>query len=280
MTANLSNQLDLDANPKIGSLLGAIAPHSLIGIRCVLHQKNLVWNLPPAELNLSSNAVHVWRTSLEQPALQVQQLAQTLSEDEQLRAKRFYFERDRKHFIVGRGMLRTILGHYANIEPNQLQFSYGSRGKPALVSTDIDSMLQFNLSHSNGLALYAVTRDRQIGIDLEHIRPISDIEQLTKRFFSPREYSVICSLPKSEQQVTFFEVWTCKEAYLKATGEGLAQLQQVEVSLTHGETCHLNIHTDSQAATRWSLQTLAPATDYVAALAVEGHDWDLSCWQG
>jgi 4'-phosphopantetheinyl transferase len=246
----------------------------------VLHQKNLVWNLPPAELNLSSNVVHVWRASLEQPALQVQQLAQTLSEDEQLRAKRFYFERDRKHFIVGRGMLRTILGHYANVEPNQLQFSYSDRGKPALVSTDIDSVLQFNLSHSNGLALYAVTRDRQIGIDLEHIRPISDIEQLTKRFFSPREYSVISSLPKSEQQVTFFEIWTCKEAYLKATGQGLAQLQQVEVFLTDGETCQLNIPTDPQASPRWSLQKLAPANDYVAALAVEGHDWDLSCWQG
>jgi 4'-phosphopantetheinyl transferase len=279
MTANLSNQLDLDANPKTGSLLGAIAPHSPIGITPVLHQ-NLVWNLPSADLNLSSNAVHVWRASLEQPALPIQQLAQTLSEDEQLRAKRFYFERDRKHFIVGRGMLRTILGHYANTEPNQLQFSYGSRGKPALVSTDTDSMLQFNLSHSNGLALYAVTRDRQIGIDLEYIRPISDIEQLSKRFFSPREYSVICSLPKSEQQVTFFKIWTCKEAYLKATGEGLAQLQQVEVSLTDGETCQLNIHRDSQGATYWSLQMLAPATDYVAALAVEGHDWDLSCWQG
>ncbi len=279
MTANLSNQLDLDANPKTGSLLGAIAPHSPIGITPVLHQ-NLVWNLPPADLNLSSNAVHVWRASLEQPALPIQQLAQTLSEDEQLRAKRFYFERDRKHFIVGRGMLRTILGHYANTEPNQLQFSYGSRGKPALASTNTDSMLQFNLSHSNGLALYAVTRDRQIGIDLEYIRPISDIEQLTKRFFSPSEYSVIRSLPKNEQQVTFFKIWTCKEAYLKATGEGLAQLQQVEVSLTDGETCQLNIHRDSQGATYWSLQMLAPATDYVAALAVEGHDWDLSCWQG
>lgn len=240
-----------------------------------------MWNLPPTELQLPSNAVHVWRASLEQSAMQVQQLAQTLSEDEHLRAARFYFERDRKHFIVARGLLRTILGRYTSLEPHQLQFSYSPRGKPALASTGDSSTLQFNLSHSKGLALYAVTRDRKIGIDLEYLRPISNIEQLTQRFFSAREHGVIHSLPPDEQQVAFFQSWTCKEAYLKATGEGLAQLQQVEVSLTPEQPYGLlNIATDAQATTRWSLQTLTPAPDYVAALAVEGHDWNLSCWQG
>jgi 4'-phosphopantetheinyl transferase len=239
-----------------------------------------MWNLPPTDLKLRSNAVHVWRASLEQPAMQVQQLAQTLSEDEHLRAARFYFERDRKHFIVGRGLLRTILGRYTNLEPNQLQFSYSPRGKPALASTGASSTLQFNLSHSKGLALYAITRDHQIGIDLEHIRPISNVEQLTQRFFSAREDAVIRSLPPNQQQVAFFQSWTCKEAYLKATGEGLAQLQQVEVSLTPEKPYRLlNITTDPQAAARWSLETLTPAPDYVAALAVEGHNWNLSCWQ-
>jgi 4'-phosphopantetheinyl transferase len=239
-----------------------------------------MWNLPPTDLQLPSNAVHVWRACLEQPAVQVQQLAQTLSEDEHLRAARFYFERDRTHFIVARGLLRTILGRYTSLEPHQLQFSYSSRGKPALASIGAIRMLQFNLSHSKDLALYAVTRDRQIGIDLEHLRPISNVEQLTQRFFSAREDAVIRSLTPSEQQLAFFQSWTCKEAYLKATGEGLAQLQQVEVSLTPEQPYRLlNIATDAQATAHWSLQTLTPAPDYVAALAVEGHDWNLSCWQ-
>ena len=241
---------------------------------------SLTWSLPPADLVLSSNDVHVWCASLEQPTPLVQQLAQTLSEDERIRGDRFYFERDRTRFIVGRGLLRTILGRYANIEPKQLQFCYGSRGKPALTNTVTGGMLHFNLSHSQGLALYAVTRDRQIGIDIEHMHQTSDVEQLAKRFFSNREYTVIRSLPSSQKQEAFFNGWTRKEAYLKATGEGLAQLEQIEVSLAPGEPARLlSIAKDPQASARWSLKTLTPAVDYVAALAVEGQDWHLTCWQ-
>lgn len=253
---------------------------SFTDLNAIVLNQSLSWNIPPADLVLSSHDVHVWRASLEQSATQVQQLAQILSEDERVRAERFYFERDRKHFTVARGVLRTILGRYLNIEPKQLKFSYGFRGKPALDNTQADSRLQFNLSHSHGLALYAVTRDRQIGIDLEQIRPTSDLEKLAKRFFSSREHAEICSLAPNQKQEAFFNAWTRKEAYLKATGEGLAQLEQIEVSLVPGEPAALlNIQQDSQAAARWSLQSLIPATGYVAALAAEGHDWHLTCWQ-
>ena len=238
------------------------------------------WSLPPDNFKLHNNEVHVWRSSLEQPAEKIQQLLQTLSEDERIRANKFYFERDRRRFIVGRGLLRILLGRYTNIEPHQLQFSYSSRGKPALLSTSSCNSLYFNLSHSHELVLYAVTRDRQIGIDLEQIRPMSDIEQLSKSCFCTREADLICSLPPKEQQVAFFQIWTGKEAYLKATGEGIAQLRQVEVCFAPGEPLKLlNIQINSQTDTRWSLQTLTPATDYLAALVVEGHDWHLDCWE-
>jgi len=134
------------------------------------------WRPPPEDLALSSNDVHVWRASLDQLALRFQRLAQTLSADEQLRAERFYFEQDRRRFVVSRGLLRTILGCYLGIEPSRLQFCYGSRDKPALVETSGGGTLRFNLSHSQGLALYAVTRNREIGVDLERIRPISEAE--------------------------------------------------------------------------------------------------------
>lgn len=238
------------------------------------------WVQPPVDLMLLNHDVHVWRASLEQPAEQVQKLAQTLSEDERIRAERFYFERDKKRFIVGRGLLRIILARYTNLAPHQLQFSYGKRGKPALVTTGAYSSLQFNLSHSEDLALYAIAHHRLLGIDLEYIRPISNVEQLAKRFFCPRESEVIRSLPPKQQQQAFFHGWTCKEAYLKATGEGLTELQQVEVSLAIGEPARLlSILGDSQATANWSLQALNVAPGYMGALAVEGYDWRLSCWQ-
>ena len=252
--------------------------NSLPGNLLQMAPENL-WHSPPKNLVLSKDDVHVWRADLDLPTWRLQPLVQTLSSDEQVRADRFYFEKDRKYFIAGRGLLRTILGHYLDLEPSQLQFSYSSRGKPTLVNTNTPEALCFNLSHSNGLALYAVTRSRSIGIDLEHVRPMPDAEKLAKRFFSPHEYAVISTLLPEQKQEAFFNAWTRKEAYLKATGDGLAGLEQVEVSLTPGETAALlSIQGDRQAASRWSMYQLTPALNYIAALAVEGHDWNLECF--
>jgi 4'-phosphopantetheinyl transferase len=124
--------------------------------------------------------------------------------------------------------------------------------------------------------LYGVTRDRNLGIDLEYIRPMPKVEQLVERFFSPREYTLISSLPPDQQQQAFFKGWTCKEAYLKATGEGLIGLEQVEVSVTPGEPAALlSIQGDAKAAARWSVRQLTIAAGYAVALAVEGHGWNL-----
>ncbi|NEP09962.1 MAG: 4'-phosphopantetheinyl transferase superfamily protein [Symploca sp. SIO2C1] len=238
-----------------------------------------LWQAPPKNLVLSEDDVHVWRAKLDLPAAQIQQLAQTLSTDEQQRADRFYFEKDTKHFIAGRGFLRTILGCYLDLQPGQLKFSYSSRGKPALANIGRGGTLDFNLSHSRGMALYAVTRNRQIGIDLEYIRSISDVEQLAKRFFSPRESAVISSVSPEQKQEEFFKGWTAKEAYLKATGDGLAGLEEVEISLTPGEPAALlSIQGDTQLASHWCLYPLSPAPGYQAAMMVEGHDWHLKCW--
>lgn len=241
---------------------------------------NDLWLDPPADLTLSRDEVHVWRADLDPPASRFQQLAQTLSPDEQSRAERFYFEQHRHHFIAGRGILRTILGRYLGIEPRCVQFCYEPHGKPVLAETSGGSMLWFNLSHSNGLALYAVTRDRQIGVDLEYIRPISDAEQIALRFFSAGEYAMITSLPANQKQEAFFRYWTCKEACLKATGDGLAQLHQIEVSLMPGEPVSLlNITSGPQTAQGWVLQELTPASNCVAAVAVVGQGWHLRRWQ-
>jgi len=242
---------------------------------------NYVWLPPPTDWVLLSDDVHVWSASLKLPTSRIQQLAQRLSTDEYMRAERFYFERDRKRFIVGRGLLRTILGYYLGIEPNLLQFCYGPQGKPALAETLSGSRLNFNLSHSQELVLYAVAREREIGVDIEHIRPITEVEQLAARFFSVREHAMFCALPPSQKLAAFFSCWTRKEAYVKATGDGLTfPLDQFDVSLSPGEPARLlSVKGDRSTVTRWSLQDLRPSPGYVAALAVEGQDWHLTCWQ-
>jgi 4'-phosphopantetheinyl transferase len=229
------------------------------------------WLKAPTDLSLSRDDVHVWRVELERSQLQLQELAETLSSDEQVRAERFYFEQHRQHFIAGRGMLRTILGRYLGVEPQTLRFDYEARGKPILGDKFATSGLSFNLSHSQGLALYGVCR-RAIGVDLECIRENTDVEALAKRFFTEREYEVVRSLPPNQQQQVFFRYWTCKEAYLKATGAGLSQLEQVEILLTPTQPASLQ-------SEEWSLTELIPANNYLAAVAVAGQNLHLQCWQ-
>jgi 4'-phosphopantetheinyl transferase len=234
---------------------------------------NHLWLPASADLTLLPDDVHVWRIDLDLPEVRLQHLAATLSSDEFARAQRFYFPEHRQRFIAGRGILRSILGCYLGIEPQEVQFDYEPRGKPVLAATFANSGLLFNLSHSQGLALCAVNRDRRIGIDLEYIRPISDVEALAQRFFLPREYDVMRSLSADQKQEVFFRYWTCKEAYLKATGQGIAQLEEVEVSLTPTEPASL------QTSENWRLLELVPANNYVAAVAVAGFGWHLKYWQ-
>ena len=229
-------------------------------------------------LVLPHNEIHIWRASLGENSLCLQELVKTLSSDELDRANRFHFEADRNRFIIGRGILRNLLGYYLDLEPHQLQFCYGSHGKPALKTSDL---LHFNLSHSQDLALYAFTRDRQIGIDLEYIRHIPGLDQIVTQFFSARERATFLALPSIQQLAAFFHGWTCKEAILKALGDGLAlPLNQVDVSLLPDRPARLfSINGDRSAAERWLLQSFIPAPDYVASVAVEGRDWKVKCWQ-
>jgi len=240
-----------------------------------------VWSPPPGDLALESDEVHVWRAAADPAASELEDLRQTLALSEQARADRFAFRRDRDRFITRRGRLRAILGRYLAIDPGRLQFNYGAGGKPAL-TPEFDGMrLRFTISSSSGLVLYAVTRGREIGVDLEAIQPVVVQERIPEYFFSPREVAALRALPVEAQTEAFFACWTRKEAYVKAKGEGLAlRLDGFDVSLMPGEPAALlSIAGDPQEASRWSLQALAPGRGYIAALAVEGHAWRLRCLQ-
>lgn len=234
----------------------------------------------PASLDLAQSSVHVWSSSLDLAPERLRQLAETLSVDEQARANRFRFERDRHGFIAGRGILRLLLAQYLNADPAQLQFTYSSRGKPVLAGSDYAG-ISFNVSHSNGLALYAVTNDRPIGIDVEYLRSMQDMEQLAERYFLPSENALIQAFSPEQRHNIFFRLWTCKEAYLKATGEGITGLKRVEVSLKPGEEWGesiVSLNLNNCPAVDWTVLQLSLAPDYAAALAVEGSDLQVFCY--
>jgi 4'-phosphopantetheinyl transferase len=238
------------------------------------------WRDPPIDLALTSDEVHVWQASLEQPAERVRQLSGVLAEDERRRADHLHRERDRRRFIAGRGILRAILGRYLATEPCQVVLSYGPQGKPFLMQRDRDDDLRFNVAHSQDLALYAFALGRGIGVDLERIHPMSDADQLAASFFSLGENSAYQSLPSDEREEAFFRCWTRKEAYLKALGEGLTRpLGGFDVSLLPGEPAQLlRVKGHPGETDRWSLKTLRPASGFMAALAVEGRGWRLLRW--
>lgn len=236
---------------------------------------------PPLDLELAPDQIHVWCASLDDPVSRFQMLSQTLSADERTRAQRFYFEKDRRHFIIRRGILRTILGRYLNIEPHQVQFCYGYNGKPALADAFGKGRIHFNLSDSEGLALYGFSRDHEIGVDIEHIHDVPEMDQIAEQFFSVRENDVFRTLPKSKKKEAFFNCWTRKEAFIKAIGDGLSRpLDKFDVSLVPGERARLQrMDGDSKGASRWSIQELKLALGFTGAFAVEGRGWRLHCWQ-
>jgi 4'-phosphopantetheinyl transferase len=229
------------------------------------------WKTPTADLSLSKKDIHLWRADLSLPERSIQQLNQILSTDERVRAERFRFEKDWKRFIVGVGILRTILGRYIGVEPKELRFIHGKRGKPMLDDVFANGSIRFNMSHSEDLALYGFTRDREIGVDIEFLRDIPEMDQIAERFFSKKENVVFRSLPESKKKEVFFNCWTRKEAFIKATGDGLYRsLDEFDVSLLPGETTLIpRIGEDSKRASRWLIYDLEPALGFAAAFAVE-----------
>ena len=231
------------------------------------------WHAPLTAPNLGVNEVHVWRIQLDQGVPQIRTLLPTLATEERERAGRYRFQQDRQKFIVARGLLRRILGSYLDTEPGHVNFCYNAYGKPALESASGLDTIRFNLSHAHDLALVAVSLDREVGIDLEHIRPNFAQEQIAERFFSAQEVATLRRLPKNLQERAFFTCWTRKEAYVKGTGQGLSlPLDQFDVSIIPGEPARLlRTEWDPSEVSRWSLLDLDPGPGYVGALAVKGH---------
>jgi 4'-phosphopantetheinyl transferase len=211
--------------------------------------------LPP------SGEVHVWSVDLDLPAERVGALGGVLSEDELLRAAAFKVEDGRRRFVATRAALRTLLGRYLGEDPATLRFGTTANGKPRL---DSSSLLQFNVSHSGSVAMIAIAGD-QVGIDIEEIKPREHQTGIARRVFTQSERDAINGDP------AFFRHWVAKEAFVKATGRGVASLRSFEVLLdAPGGSRLVHVGGDYEEAARWTLVLLDAPAGYAAALVARG----------
>jgi len=234
------------------------------------------WRAAPRDLILTEGELHVWRASLAQSTQVFDKCWATLSPGERQKARRFHFERDTFRYVLARGVLREVVGHYVGLNPIEVRFTQNRFGKPGLAENDAD--LRFNVSHSHDLALYACARGRDVGIDIELLRDDLASDQIADQFFSPVESRAIRLLPMHQRTRAFFRCWTRKEAYIKAVGEGLSSLSKPLVFLENDESAD-PVAIDPQLTERaWTIMDLHPFPECAAALAFRGEYSTLRFW--
>jgi 4'-phosphopantetheinyl transferase len=237
------------------------------GSKMQIGGNRVVLEVSSIEVERIDREIHVWSAALDREPSDLRRLEAKLSQDEKARSNRFHFERDKNHYIVARGLLRELLGGYLRRDPAELKFSYGAQGKPFLASANGSTELCFNLSHSAGLAVYAIAPERNLGIDAELVRPDYAKEDIARRFFSAREVDELLSLPAEKRDEGFFHCWTRKEAYIKARGMGLAiPLDSFTVSLSPERPAEFL----GGVEPCWHLVSYYPAEGYAGALVYDG----------
>jgi 4'-phosphopantetheinyl transferase len=217
--------------------------------------------------------VHVWRVRLDVRDSAFDDLLGVLSDEERDRARRFRFDHLQQQYTIAHGALRVLLGRYLSVAPDRLRFDEGSQGKPQLtVSPGPPAAIRFNLSHSNDLAVVAVAADRDIGVDIEALRPVPEMEEIARRYFSEQEAIDLMRSGGDAREQNFFRIWTRKEAFIKAIGEGLScPLDSFAVSVDRDEAARvIQLHGDADAARAWQLHAFQPAPRYAGALAYRG----------
>lgn len=220
---------------------------------------------------LQDGALHIWHANRSGSRREVRGFLDLLSSDERERMARFRFESDGEAFGFARAMLKTVLGHYLGIAPPEVRFSWSPEGKPSLALPQWASRVQFNLSHTLGYVLVAVSLDRSLGVDVERIRSDMAVEDLAANFFSSAEKQAIQALPERERRRAFFHCWTRKESLLKAWGGGLLlPLDTFDVSVApRVEQVSLVTRPQAEQARGWRIFDVAVPEEFAAAVSVE-----------
>lgn len=221
-----------------------------------------IWVRTAGPLVLQPGELHVWQASLDLPAPEVAALSAALDADECRRAARFAGDRLQARFKAGRGVLRALLGRYLGMASGEVRIRVGTHGKPEL-DPGHDSVLRFNVSHTESLLVVAVASGCDVGVDIERHRPVADADALVVRFFSASEREAFARVDPTDRSDVFLRCWTRKEAYVKALGAGLSMsLDSFDVTVARGEFVALQrVFGDTAALTNWTLRDLAPLHD-------------------
>ena len=213
--------------------------------------------------------VEIWLIWLDRESPRTNQLVRWLSADEKARSERFRFPKDRDRFVVCRAALRDILGARLGVSPAEICFDYGEYGRPTLRGNTGDSGPHFNVAHCRGLGCVAVARDRNVGVDVEAVRRLNDLDLMIRKTLAPSEQRHIAGLPASDRLRTYFRYWTLKEALLKVVGVGLqCPLREIELDLSIKERI-VRLPDNLPTGGRILLQELELDGDYCGALATE-----------
>lgn len=230
--------------------------------------KQIVWQSPTHLMPLKKGVVHIWLVNLKLAAEKITELYSLLNADEQRKAERFKFPMHRERYIVSRAALRKILSLYLLISPAAIEFSYGEHGKPYI----LHQPLFFNMTNSNDFALYAISLEYELGIDVEGLTRAVDPLALAQSYFSLAEQSYLKQLSVAEQPLAFLKLWTAKEAFIKAIGKGLAfPLVKFSVDIEKERIAFI----ENEDVSEWHLKLFSPAEDFTAALAWQGKETEV-----
>jgi len=233
----------------------------------------------PKKLNLTDNEVHIWIANLDQIILRGDEERLPLSE--RIRADKYHYQIHKNRYIIQHTLLRLIIGHYQGIGFFEGEFYLGEHRKPYLSGINGKDTICFNISNSDSMGIFAFSKNLEIGVDIELVRDIPEMDKIVEQFFSAKEKDFLRSLPENRKKKAFYSCWTRKEAFLKAIGDGLVQsLDKFDLDLIPGElTRILRMGEDSKIESRWFIQNLKPAPNYVGAFAVKSHMFETKRWR-
>lgn len=239
----------------------------------------LLWPVPRRQPTLKVDEVHVWAASLDRAAASVRALESLLSLQELSRAQRFRGDYDRRRYVVAHGILRRVLASYRQADPKSLRFTIGKNGKPALSDESGRTALRFNLSHTEDMALIAVTLGREIGVDVERVRPIAELDSIVESYFTSSEGNTLRTLESTAKPAAFYRCWTRKESYAKATGGDLSVALGGFDTMLPSVAADVGSRDEPPESSGWNLYELLPAEGYVGAVAVNGPVGRPSSWR-
>jgi 4'-phosphopantetheinyl transferase len=230
-----------------------------------------ILNKTPDRIKLNPDTVHLWAARLSQWKTKLNEMDSFLDPAERIRADRFIIPERRVDFITQRGFLRTILSKYLVHKPGEITISISEDGKPFLVEGNIN----FNLSHSEDLMICGITSGARIGVDIQHIYPVENLDRIIPKILTPAEIKLIENSPQKDKNELFLTIWTAKEAFLKALGSGFnSPVYNINISSIKENTLTLGID-DPRYGSKWNIQELAIEPGYKAVLAIEGSDIEI-----